>query len=163
MSKASVRKGKQAERELANRIQSELKEQFGKEVRVRRTLDQTRDGGFDLDGIPFLAIEVKRHETLKINTWWAQTREQAKAQSRIPVLAYRQSRKDWRFILPLSCFDEGMFARHMSGDFDYYGPDFKVEIDVDSFVLVCYDNLIMKERAAEARKEFEKETGEYMQ
>jgi Holliday junction resolvase len=87
----SRNKGKRGERELANLLQEHLG------MGITRNLAQSRDGGHDLnlDGI---ALEVKRREELALREWWGQTLDQA-GDSRVPVLAYRASRRPWRFVL----------------------------------------------------------------
>ena len=42
--------------------------------------------------------------------WWQQTREQAKAQSLHPILAYRVDRQDWRVVVPLSLINKNLSA-----------------------------------------------------
>ena len=64
---------------------------------LARNLDQTRDGGADILGLPRLCIEVKRCEILNIEKWWQQTLNEIKGRQ-IPVLVYRQSRKNWTII-----------------------------------------------------------------
>jgi len=64
---------------------------------LTRNLDQTRDGGSDILGLPKLCIEVKRCETLNIEKWWQQTLNEIRGKQ-IPVLAYRQSRKPWTIV-----------------------------------------------------------------
>jgi Holliday junction resolvase len=88
------RKGASAERELFGLLRDELG------LIVERNLAQTRAGGADCLSIDGLAIEVKRQEKAFSEAWWRQAVEQAG--SRVPVLAYRQSRQPWRFVLPLA-------------------------------------------------------------
>jgi Holliday junction resolvase len=92
MGKMQRNKGAAGERELAKL----LSDQLGAEV--SRNLLQTREGGHDLDGLPF-ALEVKRQEGLKINTWWKQAVTQSQTSGLAPALAYRQSRRPWRFVV----------------------------------------------------------------
>lgn len=66
-------------------------------VMMRRNLQQSREGGHDLVGLDWLAVEVKRHETLSLPAWWRQTVDQAGRIGGIPFLAYRQNRSPWRF------------------------------------------------------------------
>ena len=54
----------------------------------------------DIQAIPGLSIEVKRQETLVVNTWWKQALRQAEGEGDIPVLAYRKNRGKWRVCLP---------------------------------------------------------------
>ena len=94
MGASQRRKGAAGERELANLLVDHL----GGDV--VRNLEQTRSGGHDLVGVDPFAIEVKRHETLAIPAWWRQACDQSPSDM-IPALAYRQSRRPWRFVLPL--------------------------------------------------------------
>jgi Holliday junction resolvase len=93
MGKMQRNKGSRAERELF----SLLSEGLG--LNVSRNLVQTRAGGADTIDIPGVALEVKRHEQLSLGPWWAQTL--AQAGDRMPLLAYRQSRQPWRFVIDL--------------------------------------------------------------
>lgn len=99
----AVKKGKAGERELANL----LREWFGEAYTIRRNLMQSMVGGYDLEGLPNLAIEVKRVERLAIPKWWRQARTQAdnvyapsgSCYVTRPLLAYRQNRKRWTFVV----------------------------------------------------------------
>lgn len=60
--------------------------------------------GRDIRGIPWLAIEVKRHEPTvgypevtqsQIKQWWEQAKSQASA-TQTPVLFYRANHQPWR-------------------------------------------------------------------
>ncbi len=64
-----------------------------------RNLTQTRAGGGDLLEILGFVIEVKRVEKLSIPAWWRQAVRQAEDKGREPMLAFRQNRQDWRFLL----------------------------------------------------------------
>lgn len=86
-------KGAAAERELAKLLGVHL------DCDIKRNLNQVRDAGHDLDGLPF-ALEVKRQEVLRVRDWWQQAVEQGKACGKPPALAYRQSRRPWRFVVP---------------------------------------------------------------
>lgn len=88
-------KGANAERELIRLLAERLDI-----ADLRRNLEQTRNGGFDVLGLPGIALEVKRQETLALPAWWRQTVSQALRDGGIPVLAYRQNRRPWRFCLP---------------------------------------------------------------
>jgi Holliday junction resolvase len=96
-------KGKQGEREFAKLLGEGLGIEFS------RNLDQVRNGGYDLIGLKQLAIEVKRCETLCIGSWWKQAKSQAK-EDQTPVLAYRQSRKDWTVIVPAKFVTKDLLA-----------------------------------------------------
>ena len=92
--KSSRNKGQSGERELAK----VLGEALG--VDLARNLDQTRDGGFYLLGLPGIALEVKRQEKVNLRPWWEQACGQARGPA-VPVLAYRVNRQPWRFLVPL--------------------------------------------------------------
>jgi hypothetical protein len=100
MSKMARNKGKRGEREIADmfielmiKVEKELWKK-GHSDEVKRNTLQSDRGGYDLVGIPGLAIEVKRQETLQLGPWWQQTLAQAKGA--MPVLIYRASRQPWR-------------------------------------------------------------------
>ncbi|MCK5613717.1 hypothetical protein KAR91_68265 [Candidatus Pacearchaeota archaeon] len=102
MGSMAKQKGKRGEREVVKIIQPIVDEVYGsfgmEPPQIFRNQNQSFQGGYDLDGLDWLAIEVKRQETLSIKKWWEQTLEQAdKGQD--PVLIYRQSRKKWRVMM----------------------------------------------------------------
>ena len=99
MSKSQRTKGQCGEREFLKLLQSLLNDR-GVPCTLQRNYDQTAVGGADCVGLPELAIEIKRHETLSIPAWWRQAINQAEKLDRIPVLAYRQSRKPWTILVP---------------------------------------------------------------
>lgn len=113
------RKGANAEREVCSILQPIVTKVYaskGLEPPVmERNLMQSRNGGFDIVGIGWLALEIKRHETLQINQWWDQTKRQAK-QGQLPVLLYRQNRVKWR------CMMFGLLA---------IAPDKRIKCPVD--------------------------------
>ena len=102
MGKMQRTKGATAERELARL----LSERLG--VEIVRNLEQSRSGGHDLAGVGAFALEVKRCETLSISAWWNQATSQAERCGLRPALAYRQSRKPWRFMVRLCDLAENL-------------------------------------------------------
>ncbi len=98
----SRNKGQRAEREVCKILQPVVNlvyEKMGKEgPALERNLMQTRNGGYDIAGLEWLALEVKHHETLQLTQWWGQTKSQASG-NRIPVLIYRQNRVKWRVMM----------------------------------------------------------------
>lgn len=96
VSHASARaKGQQAERDVCALLQPAVDAVFlwNKEEppKLCRNLQQTQDGGFDISGLEWLALEVKHHAKVTpsgLAAWWAQTLEQA-GDTREPVLFYR--------------------------------------------------------------------------
>lgn len=101
MSTINIRtKGANGEREIAddlNAIIYYIYKRFGLDYPakppVQRNQNQTAVGGCDLTGTFNLAVEVKRQETLSINTWWKQCVTSAEQCGRHPVLLFRQNAK----------------------------------------------------------------------
>lgn len=89
------RKGNRGEIEFSKAISEHLGET------ITRELGAARDGGPDLLLGSNWAVEVKRGETLRLESWWDQACEQAAALYRYPALAYRQNRQPWRILVPL--------------------------------------------------------------
>jgi len=92
-------KGQRGEREVCKLLQPVVNETFcdvGLEPPVlERNLVQTRSGGFDISGLDWIALEVKRHETTQISQWWVQCKQQA-GDTRIPVLLWRRNNEKWK-------------------------------------------------------------------
>lgn len=98
-----IKKGKGGERELLNILQGQLDLVFLRRgyqpPELKRTgYQQSDNGGYDITGLDWLALEVKRCETLNLDAWWGQAKAQAKL-GQAAVLAYRQNHKPWRFRL----------------------------------------------------------------
>jgi len=67
-----------------------------------RNLEQVRSGGSDIIDIPPFYFEVKRVEKLCLYKWWNQVRKAVDKQvdsSLVPIVAFRQNRKDWEFLI----------------------------------------------------------------
>jgi len=96
--KSSLDKGKRAEREIVKLLQPVVNLVYlaaGKDpIQLERNLMQSHKGGYDIEGISWMAPEVKHHEILQVNSWWVQTKRQA-GLDRVPVLFYRKSRMAW--------------------------------------------------------------------
>ena len=133
-------KGKAGELELAKLLRDELG------IEVTRNLEQTRNGGHDLMGLPMIALEVKRQEHIKLTDWWLQTKEQANITNRIPVLAYRKSRQPWRFRLPMLVVMPDLFIAHMEPG-EYPIPDwaenleYTTELEFEGFCFWLRENM----------------------
>lgn len=117
-------KGQRGEREAADLIQGWVNEVMTaadrQPVELKRNLMQSKEGGYDLVGISWLALEVKRHETLSVNTWWKQTLRQTK-DDQIPMLMYRQNRVPWRFRVKVRTAHYGLITsgvHEVVADFD---------------------------------------------
>lgn len=99
MGSLSIQKGKRAEREVAsmlNPIIARVCQREGVDVqKLQRNLKQVQQGGFDLDGLDWLAPEIKHHKTPALNSWWDQTVRQA-GTARIPVLIWKQHGGKWK-------------------------------------------------------------------
>lgn len=75
-----------------------------------RNLEQVRSGGADVIDIHPFYFEVKRCEKLSIYNWWLQVRKAVEAtcdEAIIPVVAFRQSRKSWEFLVPATLIGAG--------------------------------------------------------
>lgn len=96
----SREKGKSAERELLNKIK-----ELWPGLELSRNLEQTRNGGHDILGLPGWALEVKRYSRVTqadVKNFWQQTLEQARKDNSRPMLAYRQNQQKWRIVVRAS-------------------------------------------------------------
>lgn len=100
-------KGHNAEREVANMLNGVLiltMREMGypediilKASRtIQRNQNQSAVGGNDLSNVFGLSIEIKRQETLSVESWWKQTLAGASRNNEWPVLLYRQNNKKWQ-------------------------------------------------------------------
>ena len=101
MGSLSRTKGAAGERELSKLLEQHLG------IKFNRNLEQTRDGGHDLNGLSALSIECKRAAQPSFAAWWDQTTRQALEAGRVPILAYRIDRRQWAFMVALSDFVAG--------------------------------------------------------
>lgn len=101
-------KGQSGEREVAAmlndvvqrvRVSKGLPKLEDRDLPFQRNQNQSAVGGDDLTNPFKLAIEVKRQETLSINTWWKQCVASAERSEGKPILIYRQNRKPWRVVM----------------------------------------------------------------
>jgi len=100
MAKASRDKGARGEREIIDLLQPIVDAVYkaaGREPpQLKRTSSMQADGGgCDVHGIEWLALEVKRCETLQLETWWRQCLSQTRP-DQLPALCYRQNHGQWR-------------------------------------------------------------------
>lgn len=102
----SQNKGKRGERAVIELLQPILDEMYGAigkaaPILQRNTL-QFDQGGFDICGLPWLAIEVKNAEQFHLDKWWEEAKEQAEKQSKhfhveaVPVLMYKRNHVNFR-------------------------------------------------------------------
>ncbi len=95
MSRINVRsKGASGERELAKFLHSNLPI----DNMPQRNLEQVRSGGGDLLVPPFL-YECKRVEALNLADWWYQAVVAGQRAELEPVVAFRQNKKPWEFLI----------------------------------------------------------------
>lgn len=104
-------KGQRAEREIAKLLQPVVTAvwlELGKDgpaPSLQRNLMQAHEGGHDLLGLDWLALEIKHQERFILEAWWRQAVEQAdRAERRSfvevePVLFYRKNHAPWRVIM----------------------------------------------------------------
>lgn len=99
MGKMARSKGQRGEREIVHLLQPYVNKAFQdcglQPPLIQRNQLQSDRGGYDLVGVPWMAPEVKRCETLNLKAWWKQCMEQAK-DGQTPVLFYRQNASKWR-------------------------------------------------------------------
>ena len=94
MSRMGKMKGANGEREFCRW----LMENFELGIELKRNLDQVRDGGSDVMGLPPFQFEVKRCEALAKRDWWLQVCN-ALQPDRVAVVAFRQNRRKWHFLI----------------------------------------------------------------
>ncbi|CAG0976345.1 hypothetical protein GEOBC_01559 [Geobacteraceae bacterium] len=120
------RKGKVGELELVRL----LRELLG--ANVARNLEQSRQGGADLLGLPGWAVEVKRAARPRLSEWWLQACTQAEVTGLRPALCYRLDRQPWRVVVAL---------RHVATGFDHAPMDLRIETDLDCFAALVRESL----------------------
>lgn len=92
-------KGASGERELAEWLQHH----FSLENKPQRNIEQVRVGGVDLIVDPF-AFECKRVEKLDLLSWWSQVKRAVEDEKDLafglePVVAFRQNKNNWEFLI----------------------------------------------------------------
>lgn len=88
-------KGAAGEREFCRWLQKVL----DLDETPTRNLEQTREGGADILGVEPFVFEIKRCEGLKKQDWWLQVKAASTGEDDVPVVAYRQNRQPWRFLI----------------------------------------------------------------
>lgn len=87
-------KGAAGEREFCDY----LEKHFDLPEQAKRNLEQVRSGGTDIIMPPF-AFEIKRQERLSLENWWIQAKKDGKDLGLEPVVAFRQNRQPWEFLI----------------------------------------------------------------
>jgi len=126
MGSFSKQKGKRGEREAVNLLKPTIEKVYSESDMdapvLFRNQNQSANGGYDIDGLSWLALEVKRCEVLSIAKWWEQTNRQASG-NQAPVLLYRQNGKKWRV---------RMWGYLQAGDRRVKAP---VDIEIETFLV----------------------------
>jgi hypothetical protein len=100
-------KGKRGEHEVILHLQQIVSRAcFGvgmrEVIQIKRNLNQTREGGCDIIGLDWCAIEVKRHENASgLKGWWRQALKQAEQKGKgvVPILLWRQNNSQWNVVI----------------------------------------------------------------
>ena len=104
----------------------------------RNTL-QCNKGGSDVAGLDWMALEIKRHESLSLDIWWEQCRLQCK-KSQTPILLYRQNGKKWRAQTHATL----LFGNDISSGFRITRVDFSIDDFIDWFENKVETMLVIK-------------------
>jgi hypothetical protein len=103
----SRNKGKRGEREIVDMLQpivDDVYTAYGLDVpKLKRNSLQSDEGGEDISGLEWLAIEVKYHENPNVPAFWRQTLEQAGI-TKTPVLFYRRSKQRWSVMMRVQVY-----------------------------------------------------------
>ena len=107
--KSARNKGAAGEREFFAILNRFLPER----LRVQRDLSQTRDGGADAV-VGGVVIEVKRQESIRLNSWLKQARKAAETWGthHVPVVAYRKNHGHWRCVVEMTPQELAAYMRY---------------------------------------------------
>lgn len=146
--RTSRNKGSRGEREVIALLQpvvNKVCDEFNEPRFVlRRNQDQRwKEKQYDLIGVPWIALEVKRQENLSgFGSWWRQTLK-ACGERQTPVLIYRQNYKPWQ--VRMRCYVA-------AGDAWIYGTiDMKIEFFLEWFEVALRSKIRKSERSIENR------------
>ena len=126
-------KGAAAEREFIRKLGDYLGDEAA--AKLKRNLEQTRQGGHDIEGLEEWALEIKRYRQVKdgdILKFWGQAERQAQAVGRIPALAYREDMQSWRIRVPMSV---------LRPDFAWTGVEWTAELGMEAFATLVRERL----------------------
>jgi hypothetical protein len=110
----AVQKGKTGEKEFCEF----LKVHF--DVDLEREYNQASGNSTDIVFDPYFMFEIKRREKLDFDPWWTQVRHASEVHKRksgkylMPVVAFRQNRKQWEFLIPATLI--GVDSRYLHVD-----------------------------------------------
>jgi hypothetical protein len=98
-----VHKGKVGEKEFCEFLNVHF------DIDLEREYNQASGNDTDIVWDPYFLFEIKRRENLDFYNWWIQVKHAQKDFMRknkkryiMPVVAFRQNRKPWEFLLPAS-------------------------------------------------------------
>jgi hypothetical protein len=95
----SMRKGKAGEVEFCKWLDKYLPD-LSYDKKTERNYNQSDGHSADVITSVFI-FEVKRCQKLLLSQWWDQvSKAQAHNPSLIPIVAFRQNRMDWKFMVP---------------------------------------------------------------
>jgi len=117
MARKSQNKGASGEREVINL----LNERLNTSLERNPYRQQKEAGHYDVVGLDWLALEVKRYKTAsqaQVNGWFTEAIMQAHA-DQLPVLAYRADRQDWRFVVPFNFLQHGFGGYPCRNQYDH--------------------------------------------
>lgn len=100
----SRNKGARAERELCALLRDNLGGEYSRNL---KQYQQSQEGDVAQLVGPYL-VECKAHNTLSLRPWWQQAVTAAAKVGAIPCVAYKVTRKGWRFLVPIpQAWDSG--------------------------------------------------------
>ena len=140
-------KGQRGEREVVKLLQPVVDKVYQSHgvpaPALERNLMQSMKGGYDIVGLEWFALEVKRHEKVSNSStlqWWMQCKRQA-AEGQDPVLFYRPNNINWRIMM------YGYVCVGPNG-----GPRVKTVVDIDLPAFLVWFELRMIHQLREVPK-----------
>lgn len=133
-------KGAGGEREFSRLVLEHLG------VELRRNLEQSRQGGHDLTApgndpvsraLDAYAFEVKRYRQISpamVVKFFEQAQEQADRAGKIPALAYREDRQEWRLVVPLRTINGEVFG-------EWAGIEWTCTLSVPAFACLIRESI----------------------
>jgi hypothetical protein len=142
----SRNKGANAEREIVRMLQPIVDKIYKvydmEEIPLleRNTL-QCNKGGSDIAGLEWMALEIKRQETLDLDKWWEQSRAATK-KGQTTILLYRQNGRKWR------CQTHGalIYGNDIASGHSIIRVDFNIEDFLDWFANKVETMLLIKSK-----------------
>ena len=153
---ASRNKGMNGEREVIHLLKPIVDKVYKKHAAeiplLERNTLQCNQGGSDIAGLFWLALEVKRQERLNLLDWWEQSLQSTKA-GQTTVLLYRQDRGKWRAQLHGALVLNLQHVDNLSNDLVLQRAVItKVDITIEDF-LAWFENKVEYELLLQIRRE----------